>query len=141
MTEISKRLEQIVRKELSNNIIPVKTEDGILVGSVLISTDGYLKTIKRQGQELYTDINLNKAAIAIAEILARFKTSFRADQIYQADQEYGKWFVDSQMLRAHYESAVKNRDFDKADVMWARYQESRSRTVAAKNKALSLCNI
>jgi len=32
MTNISQRLEQVVKKELSKLIIPVKTEDGILVG-------------------------------------------------------------------------------------------------------------
>jgi hypothetical protein len=141
MTEISKRLEQIVRKELSRTIVPIKTSEGILVGNVLIVSDGYFKHIKKQDKVVYENINLNKAAIAIANILARHAHSPLADQIYNADKEYGKWFVDSQFLRANYEKAIKNKNFNKADIMWARYQEAREKTISAKNKAESLSNI
>ena len=48
MTQISRRLEQIVRKELSKNIIPVKTPDGILVGDVLIINQDNLKFLYRK---------------------------------------------------------------------------------------------
>jgi 2-polyprenyl-3-methyl-5-hydroxy-6-metoxy-1,4-benzoquinol methylase len=141
MTQISKRLEQIVRRELSHTIIPVKTDEGILVGSVLIINQGNLKSIKRNGEILYRDINLNKAAIAIANLLARYRSNPLADQIYAADRDYGKWITDSHIMRSSYEKSVKNKDFERADITWARYQESRSRAADLKNKVENLSNI
>ena len=57
MTAISKRLAQIVRKELSKNIIPVKTADGILVGEILIVTDGTLKSLWKNNELIYKEIH------------------------------------------------------------------------------------
>lgn len=138
MTQLSKRLEQIVRKELSKNIIPVRTERGILVGDILIVNEGSIKSLYRQEELLYKEIHLNAVAIRIANVLAFSKQNVFADTLYRADQEYGRWFVDSQMLRAQYHKALSNQDYDRADMLWARYQESRDRTVSAKNRAESL---
>ena len=138
MTQISKRLEQIVRKELSKNIIPVRTEGGILVGDILIVSEGSVKSLYRNSQLLYNEIHLNSIAIKIANVLALRKDSVFVDTLYRADQEYGRWFVDSQMLRAQYQKAVSIQDFDRADMLWARYQESRDRTISTKNRAESL---
>jgi hypothetical protein len=138
MTQLSKRLEQIVRKELSKNIIPVKTENGILVGEILIVNEGSLKSLYKNSELLYKEIHLNSIAIKIANVLAFKKHSIFVDALYRADQDYGRWFVDSQMLRAQYQKAVSNQDFERADMLWARYQESRDRTVSAKNRAESL---
>ena len=138
MTQLSKRLEQIVKKELSKNIIPVKTENGILVGEILIVSEGPIKSLYRNNELLYKEIHLNAIAIKIANMLAYRKQSFVADELYKADQEYGRWFVDSQMLRAQYQKALSNQDFDRADMLWARYQESRDRTTFAKSRAESL---
>ncbi len=132
MTNISQRLEQVVKKELSKLIIPVKTQEGILVGDILIKNNGSLKNIVKNGNVLYKEISLNKAAIAIANLLALKKSQINIDNIYAADQEYGKWFADSQLLRSQYEKASNQQDFDRADMLWARYQESRNRTVQAK---------
>jgi hypothetical protein len=132
MTNISQRLEQVVKKELSKLIIPVKTQEGILVGDILIKNNGSLKNIVKNGNVLYKEISLNKAAIAIANLLALKKSQINIDNIYAADQEYGKWFSDSQLLRSQYEKASNQQDFDRADMLWARYQESRNRTTQAK---------
>jgi len=138
MTQISKRLEQIVRKELSKNIIPVRTEGGILVGEILIVNEGSLKSLYKNSELLYKEIHLNAIAIKMANVLALRKDSILVDNLYRADQEYGRWFVDSQMLRAQYQKAVSIQDFNRADMLWARYQESRDRTVSTKNRAESL---
>jgi hypothetical protein len=61
-----------------------------------------------------------------------------ADQIYKADQEYGRWFTDSQLLRAQYQKAVNNLDYERADMLWARYCESRDRTLTAKKHTETL---
>ena len=135
MTRLSRRLEQIVRKELSKTIIPVKTEEGILVGEILIVSDGTLKSLYRNNEPVYKEIHLNSIAIKMANILAFRKSSILVDNMYKADQEYGKWFTDSQMLRAQYQKSLSNEDFDRADYLWARYQESRDRAIIAKNAA------
>ena len=135
MTQISRRLEQIVRRELSKNIIPVKTPDGILVGDVLITNQDNLKFLYRKSQLIYSEIHLNSVAIKMANILALRHSHVSVDLLYKADQEYGKWFVDSQMLRAQHQKAIHTQDYDRADVLWARYCESRDRTVTAKNQA------
>jgi len=138
MIDIRKRLEQVVNKELSQHIIPVKTEKGILVGSVLIASEGSVKHLYKNDQCLYSNISLNIAAIKMANILARNPRSNYADKIYKADQEYGRWFVDSQILLSKYHSAIKNRDYERADTLWAKYNESKQRTMTAKSAVLGL---
>ena len=135
MTQISRRLEQIVRKELSKNIIPVKTPEGILVGDILITNQLNLKFLHRNQQLLYSEIHLNSIAIRMANILALRHTSVAVETLWRADQEYGKWFVDSQLLRAQHQKALHNQEYDRADMLWARYSESRDRTVSAKKQA------
>ena len=141
MTQISKRLEQIIRKELSTTIIPVKTKEGILVGDVLIVTEGTIKNIYKHSELLYKEIHLNSVAIKIANLLAFRKGLLVIDNLYKADQDYGRWFVDSQMLRTQYQKAVNSQDYDRADILWARYIESRDRTIAAKNHAECLAQL
>jgi len=135
MTQLSRRLEQIVRKELSKTIIPIKTEEGILVGDILIVNQGALKFLYRNQQLLYKEIHLNSVAIKMANILALKKTSILVDKIYQSDQDYGRWYVDSQVLRSQHQKAVINKQFDRADYLWSRYQESRDRALVAKKHA------
>ena len=138
MTQISKRLEQIVKRELSSNIIPVKTDAGILVGDILITSEGSIKNVWKDNELLYKEIHLNSIAIKIANLLAFRVGQITIDTLYKADQEYGKWFVDSQLLRAQYQKAISNQDFERADMLWARYVESRDRTAQAKQRAESL---
>lgn len=141
MTQISKRLEQIIRKELSNTIIPVKTKEGILVGDILIVTEGTIKNIFKRSELLYKEIHLNSVAIKIANLLAFRQGSLIIDNLYKADQDYGQWFVDSQLLRTQYQKALNSHDYDRADILWARYIESRDRTITAKNRAESLAQL
>ena len=141
MTQLSRRLEQIVNRELSKNLIPVKTQEGILVGDVLIISENSIKNIYKNKELLYSEIHLNAIAIKIANLLAFRKTTLHTDQLYQADQDYGRWFVDSQMLRTQYQKAISNQDYDRADVLWARYCESRDRSLSAKNRVESLTRI
>lgn len=135
---LQKRLDSIVSKELTKNIIPQKTEQGILVGDVLIVSDGHLKHIFRNNELLYKDISLNAVAIKLANMLATNRIAVKFDQIYSADQEYGRWFIDSQMLRAQYQKYLNNSDFERADTAWARYQESRERALNSKRYVESL---
>jgi hypothetical protein len=142
MASLSQRLEQTLQSAIKNNpILPVKTADGILVGDIKIVSDGTIKHLIRANETVYSNIYLNAVAICLANILARRKIDIRADAVYRADQEYGKWYEDSQMLRARYQQAVNSQDHDRADIMWARYCESRDRAILAKNHAQSLATI
>ena len=141
MTQVSRRLEQIVSSELKKHLIPVKTDQGILVGDVLIVSRGSIKDLVRNTDVIYKDVYLNATAIRLANLLAFRKTCLATDHLYHADQEYGKWFVDSQLLRSQHQKAISNRDYDRADVLWARYCESRDRTLSAKNRVETLIRI
>ena len=141
MTNISRRLEQVVKKQLSKFIIPIKVENGILVGSILIRSEGHLKSLYRKDQLIYKDIHLNAVAIKLANLLAAGKYSIDCDQLYRADQEYSKWYTDTQILRTQYEKFKKNGDFERADVSWARYCESRDRTEYYKSAAEALAKL
>lgn len=136
MTDISRRFEQNLKTIIAKNpIIPVKTDKGILVGDVIIVNEGTIKNIWHKGELLYKEISLNVAAIKIANILAKRASKALADKVYLADQDYGRWFVESQMLRAQYQKALTNKNHDKADMLWARYCESRDKTIIAKHSA------
>ena len=142
MTNISKRLEQTLSSAIQKNqILPQKVADGILVGDVLIVSEGTIKHLKQNDEYKYREISLNCAAICIANLLARRSSAILVDQIYKADQEYGRWFVDSQVLRAQYQKAVDNGQNERADTLWAKYCESRDRASAAKKRTESLANI
>jgi len=138
MTNISKRLEQVVSSAQQkliekHQILPIKVAEGILVGDVLIVSEGIVKHLKYIDKFLYKNIYLNAAAIRIANMLAVNKHSIQADNLYRLDQEYGRWYHDSQLLRAQYQRSVNNQDHDRADTLWARYCESRDRAINAKN--------
>ena len=142
MTTVSQRLEQSLRSAIKKNpILPVKVADGILVGSVKIVSEGHLKHLYRNNELLYSNVFLNAVAIKLANIMALRSMSVEADQLYQIDQEYGKNFVDSQLLRANYQKSLNNKDYERADIMWARYCESRDRAETLKNKAQGLSNL
>ena len=139
MTRLSNKLESLIKN--NRDILPVKTEEGILVGTILIVSQGPSKNLYHQGKLLYKDLHLNITTVRLANLLARKQSGIKAEAIYKADQEYGKWFAESQLLRNQYEKSMKNKNYDKADVLWARYCESRDKMLAAKNKAEALCAI
>ena len=139
MNQISKELDQLIKN--SHLVLPVKTQEGILVGDILIRSEGSLKDLLKNSKIVYKNVHLNVVAIKLANMLAKRQSLVSADKIYAADQEYGKWFVDSQMLRMQYQKAINNQDYDKADMLWARYVESRDRAITTKNRAQALCNI
>lgn len=138
MTEISRRFEEFIRSEnkklaARGLILPIKIEQGIQVGDVLIQNHRNLKTVIK-GDITYKDIFLNSAAVKIANLLALRKSYHKIDELYQADQIYGKWFVESQDL-LHIHRKLRNLgDHDRADVIWAKYQESKSKAELAKIK-------
>lgn len=143
MSEISKRLEQFVtstQKKL-NLIMPVKTAEGILVGNVLIRSEANFKHLEQNGVMIYDYIFLNAVAIKLANVLAKHGDTGYCDKLYKLDQEYGKWYVDSQQLRARYQQALNNNDEDKSSMFYARYDHSRGRMILAKERATEMAGI
>jgi len=143
MTNIQRRLEHLVanaqhRLITSNNILPLKVDGGILVGDVLIASQGTTKHLYRHNNIIYKDINLNATAIRMANLVAKNTNPAIVDKIYRLDQEYGRWFTDSQILRTQYQKAIIAKNFEKADTLWARYCESRDKTLAAKETVTAL---
>ena len=115
-------------------IIPVKTEKGILVGNVLIENYGNLKNIWQNNQLVYAEINLNVAAIKLANMLAKQIKTQKNEELYRLDQDYGKWLLDSQIHYKNFQKSKLKQNFDQADVFWARYCESKDRCREAKEK-------
>ena len=143
MTEISKRFEQLIssaQKKLAedNRILPIKTAEGILVGDVLIKSNGYLKNLYRNNILIYENINLNEVTIRLANLLAKKTSSSMCDNIYKADQEYSRWFNDCQIFKQKYHSSLSNKDYDRSDIYYARYQEALIKAEKAKSAALTL---
>lgn len=134
MTELSRRLDRVIKKTLKNTIIPIQTEEGILVGDVLIVNEHTVKHIYRNNNLLYKNIHLNVSAVAIANMLALKHLHHKIDELYNADQEYGKWYIDSQLFRTKHQKCMENHDYDRADMFWARYCESRNKAVTAKKR-------
>jgi hypothetical protein len=132
MTQISRKLEKIVKKTLSTTIVPVGTEQGIQVGHILITSNYNLKNIYKKQVLLYENIHLNAVAIKLANILAVGYKSIATDRLYLQDQEYGRYYNDSQILRSQYEKAIISNQHDKSDILWAKYVESRARTQHSK---------
>lgn len=142
MTTISRRLEHALNRAIQQNpILPQRVAGGILVGDVLIESEGTIKHLKQGNEYKYREISLNCAAICLANLLAKRSSAILLDKIYTADQEYGRWFVDSQVLRAQYQRAVDSNQRERADTLWAKYCESRDRAAIAKKRTESLINI
>jgi hypothetical protein len=145
MSDISRRLEQFLstaqRKESQKDLLPIKTADGILVGDVLIVSDENIKNLYQKGTPVYEGVFLNAVTIKLANLLAKRDDPIKIKQLYEADQEYGKWFIDSQLLRTRYQKAIDSQDYDRADILFARYCESRDRALVAKNNAQGLASL
>lgn len=140
MKKVSRRLAHVIDKELTKTIVPVKTPTGILVGDVEIVSDGNLKHIRRHNRVIFQDIYLNLAATKMANLMALNRFPLGVQEIYYQDQEYGRYFVDSQQLRTFYERAQRQNDYDLANIYWARYTERKDRAQAAKNRLEALVN-
>lgn len=135
MTIITKKLEQVVKQAIAKApIVPVKTDGGILVGSVLIQSHGSLKNLWKNNQLIFPGINLNAAAIKLANELAKNGTTQKAVELYKLDQEYGRWLTDSQVFYANYIKAKNKMQYERADTLWARYCESRDRCQTVKKR-------
>lgn len=138
MSEISKRFEQLItesQKKLaeSNQIMPVLSDDGIIVGDVLITSTGNLKNLWKYNELMYANISLNEVTVRLANLLARNKNPEYCRRLYNADQEYGQWFADWQFLKSQHSKVMLSQQYDRADILLAKYKESKYRVEIARN--------
>lgn len=135
MTKLSKKFNQLITKELKKTILPVKTQQGVLVGDVLIVPQDSIKNLYKRDHLLLNNIYLNSTAIVLAERIAKQGgIDSCIMEIYYADQYYGRWFDENKMLHSCYDRACMRGDWDRADILWSRYSESRYRMMMAKSR-------
>jgi len=140
MSEVSKRFELLVKsvykKFIDNGIhLPQRTPEGILVGKVLIKSNGPLKDLVVDGTIAYREICLNCVAIKIANNLASDINQRLTEQLFEIDREYSKHFVDSKFLIDNYHRAVNNNNEEKAEILWTRYEIAKEKALNAKSRA------
>lgn len=145
MTDVSKRFEQMIasaqrRLAEHDQLIPAKTDQGILVGDVLIVNNGTAKDLYRGDQLIYSGISLNAVAIKLANLLALRRGYSHVDRIYNADQDYGRSFADWQMMKEQHDRAVRSKNYQRADMLKARYEDAKIKAEHSKRIALSLAN-
>jgi hypothetical protein len=140
--KLSRVIDKTHRKLLeTKSIMPVKIPEGILVGDVKIVPDGCVKNLYQNGDLIFPSISLNCAAIKIANLLATRSRDNQAFKIWRADQDYGKWYTDCHFLMHTYQTALHNQDYEKADIIYSRYQQSKERARKAKLAVESLTRI
>lgn len=132
MSRVNTQLQQVVEKTHKRlfeqyQIMPVKTDRGILVGRVLIVTNHAVKDLYLSNELVYSNVCLNTVTIMLANLLAKHGTTHASDKLYRADADYGKWQQESQFLRTKYQNARKTGNNDKADIYLARYCTARDR--------------
>lgn len=143
MSDVSKRFEQLVKSTYKKfldqgTILPVKTDDGVLVGDVLIKSDGPLKNIYKNNILLYKEVSLNAVAIRIANLLAWNKNRKRCDDLYKKDIEYSRYYIDSKIFIDNYHRALAAGNEVRADILWTRYEIAKEKAVWAKEQAEEL---
>jgi len=140
MTDISRRFEQIVNDYYRKHkvILPVKTTEGILVGDILIRSHGSFKNIEKNGEIKYPNIFLNEVAVKIANLMSQRLSLQSCDQLYQADQDYGKWLVEWQNFKTKLQRSDPAKDSDRYEILSLKCAESKLRTEIAKKRVTSL---
>jgi len=141
MNNLAKKFNELIAQELEQNILPVKTKQGILVGNVLIEYDGSLKKLRnyKDNQVFFNNVYLNFTAIALAEQIAKQGyISLQSLKIYHADQYYGRWFDNNHQLQISIKQAQQNGNSDLAEILEARYSEGQYRVLIAKQSLMKL---
>ena len=143
MTDLQKRLDGVIGKvnrDLASKefVIPQKTEQGILVGDILIVSNGTQKDLYRGNTILYNGVYLNKCAIKMANLLALYKSHSRIKEIYNADQRFGMALADYQIFKDKVKRAREQNDQFKIDLYMARLLFAKDRHENLKFQALRL---
>jgi hypothetical protein len=127
MTRINQQLDHVIKRVnqklvKSEFLIPVKTEDGILVGNILIVSRDSFKDLYRNNEILYKGIALNKIAIKVANLAAinYMKYHSRIEEMIRIDIKFGQSLEDYQHFKTRYFAARNSNDQFKIDLYGAR---------------------
>jgi len=127
MTRINQQLDHVIKRVnqklfKAECIIPVKTDDGILVGNILIVSRDSFKDLYRNNELLYKGIALNKIAIKVANLAAidYMKYHSRIEEMIRIDTKFGQSLEDYQQFKTRYFAARTNNDQFKIDLYGAR---------------------
>lgn len=143
MTDVSKRFEQLVVSTYKKfaeqgTMMPRRSEEGIWVGDVLIRSDGPYKDIIKKGRMLYESVSLNAVAIRLANLVAWNRDEALQHNLYKLDTQYSKHFIDSKIFLDRYHRAETAKDWEKAEIMWTRYEDAKGRAINTKSLAEQL---
>lgn len=142
MAQIKRQLDRVITKvqrDLAKQefLIPQKTEDGILVGNVLIKSQGAIKDLYQHGELKFRGISLNKVAIKVANCLAidpmRFQDKIR--NLIDADLRFGQALEDYQIFKDKYHKAQQVQDQFRMDLYLARLCYAKDTANYWKNQA------
>jgi hypothetical protein len=144
MTKIQQNLDRVisnVQKKLfdSKNVIPKKTDEGIVVGNALIVSRGCLKDIYYKGELVYPNISLNKVAVRVANLLATgYRQTPEINELIDTDLKFGQALEDYQFFKNKYNNARTLGDQFKIDLYLARMCYSKDAAAYHKTRATSL---
>jgi len=127
MTRLNHQLDTVIKRVnqklfKAESLIPVKTDEGILVGNVLIASRDSFKDLYRNNELIYKGIALNKIAIKVANLIAidYMKHHTRIEELIRVDIKFGQSLEDYQHFKTRYFAARNTNDQFKIDLYGAR---------------------
>lgn len=138
---VQQQLDNVIKrvsKQLAQNefIVPQKTEQGILVGTVLIVSNGALKDLYQHNELIFEHVSLNKVAIKVATLLSLnpVRNDHRIKELIMYDTKFGSALADYQMFKERMLRARESNDQDKADIYLARLVHAKDTAEYWKNR-------
>lgn len=134
IARVNKKLQQ------QEQVIPKKTDRGILVGDVLIESSGALKNLYLRDRLVYKEVSLNKVAVKVANLLAIDEVRYqqKIDQLILMDAKFGSALAEYQMFKDRLAKAHREQDQFRIDMYLARLGYAKSSAEYWKKQALSL---
>ena len=87
---------------------------------------------------LYESVSLNAVAIRLANLVAWNRDEALQHNLYKLDTQYSKHFIDSKIFLDRYHRAETAKDWEKAEIMWTRYEDAKGRAINTKSLAEQL---
>jgi hypothetical protein len=136
-TVIARVNKKLVQQE---QLIPKKTDKGILVGDVLIESLGSIKNIYHRDRLVFADVSLNKVAVKVANLMAidHIRYQQKIDQLIMMDSKFGSALAEYQMFKGRLAKAHAEQDQFRIDMYLARLGYVKSSAEYWKKQALSL---
>jgi hypothetical protein len=145
MNDLQKKLDTVIRSVQSRliqteNLIPVKIENGIQIGTSTIINKDTLKDVYHRNSLIASGVHLNKIAIKIANLAAisYFNNQLRIKELIGIDQQFGDSLKDYLLFREKYKNSKAKGDYIRSDIHMARMCYSKDRAAYFKKQALRL---